>query len=107
MQKYILLSSLTTLGRRTLKERPARMKEVDDEIEEEDEYQEVRNWFKKVGFVKQDEMEKYCNLFIDDGFETLEDIADMDESDLESLGITKKGHIKKLMKAIAKLTRIN
>ena len=33
MQKYILLSSLTTLGRRTLKERPARMKEVDDEIE--------------------------------------------------------------------------
>ena len=33
MQKYILISSLTTLGRRTLKERPARMKEVDDEIE--------------------------------------------------------------------------
>ena len=33
MQKYILLSSLTTLCRRTLKERPARMKEVDDEIE--------------------------------------------------------------------------
>jgi len=33
MQKYILLSSLTTLGRRTLKERPARMKEVDNEIE--------------------------------------------------------------------------
>ena len=32
MQKYILLTSLTTLGRRTLKERPARMKEVDDEI---------------------------------------------------------------------------
>ena len=32
MQKYILLSSLTTLGRRTLKERPARMKEVDTEI---------------------------------------------------------------------------
>mgnify|MGYP001215249650 FL=1 len=32
MQKYILLSSLTTLGRRTLKERPARMKEVDSEI---------------------------------------------------------------------------
>ena len=32
MPKYILLSSLTPVGRRTLKERPTRMKEVDDEI---------------------------------------------------------------------------
>ena len=33
MPRYILLTSLTPEGRKTLKERPYRMKEVDKEIE--------------------------------------------------------------------------
>ena len=33
MPRYILLSTLTTEGRKTLKEKPYRIREVDEEIE--------------------------------------------------------------------------
>ena len=68
--------------------------------------EEVMDWFKSIGFVKFEDEMNYYNLFIENGYETLDDIAYMTETDLrKEIGIRKGGHIKKLMRAINRIPR--
>ena len=56
---------------------------------------EVRRWLKdevKLG--------QYANMFIDDGFDMIETVMTMNEDDLMEMGISKKGHRRRILLCI-------
>jgi len=55
-----------------------------------DKEREVEDWLTSI------RLEQYCSKFIDDGFDDLEVIKEISESDLNTIGIEKAGHKKKL-----------
>ena len=48
-------------------------------------------------------LQEYTQKLIDEGFDTRERVADMEAEDIEACGISKRGHLKSLKKAIAAL----
>ena len=43
---------------------------------------------------------------VDAGYDEIEYMTDITESDLKDIGITKKGHLRKLLKSIEKLNSL-
>jgi len=58
---------------------------------------ELGKWLSSIG------MESYLEAFSSDGWEEIDTILTMTESDVADLGVQKKGHIRKLWKAISQL----
>ncbi|ETO14188.1 hypothetical protein RFI_23181 [Reticulomyxa filosa] len=56
--------------------------------------EDVRNWFKQLA------LSEYADLFLDNGYDRLDVIVEINEEELKQLGI-KAGHIKVITKAIA------
>ena len=73
--------------------------------ESSNEMNKVRKWFNMIVFAKDEQREQYYDLFIKEGYDTLEGIAWMTRDDLRDIGVEKKGHISKLLRAIDKLKR--
>ena len=60
----------------------------------------LREWLMQVGG---EDLAEYESALRKDGFDTLEAVATLEESDLDDLGISKKGHRKVLLKAVKEL----
>ena len=58
---------------------------------------------KAVQWCEANNLNAYCDAIVEHGFDTLEDIAQMEESDIRICGISKAGHIKRMVRACAKL----
>jgi len=63
---------------------------------------EVASWFRDTLRLPQ-----YIDLFESEGFDELETLADLTDSDLKELGINKMGHRKKILKAVKMLNDQN
>ena len=68
---------------------------ADDEI-----FETVEEWLKAL------KLEEYLGRFYEEGFDDLDAVKELEQEDLGSLGVTKKGHLKKLEKAIVKLKEV-
>eukprot|EP01084_Bolivina_argentea_P299130 515605_1 len=68
-----------------------------------DKYEAVIEWFDKIRFPESDDAIRYCNLFIQNGYDTIQEISHMTEKDLQQLPITKPGHKKRILREIQKL----
>eukprot|EP01084_Bolivina_argentea_P318611 552561_1 len=66
-------------------------------------YKDIRDWFDNEVRLHVDDNKKYYNLFIENGYDTLETIALMGCEELKEIGVTKKGHILKIKSVISKL----
>ena len=68
---------------------------------------EILRWLRDVVRIqKEEDQKKYYELLMNDGWETLEDIANIDVSTdvlLREIGITKRGHINKIKRNIIEL----
>jgi len=60
---------------------------------------EVSKWLDGCGF------SEFTDHFLNEGYDDLEVISEMKANDLEDIGISKKGHIKKLMLKIEDLQK--
>ena len=69
-----------------------------DEIESKQE-NEVQLWLRNTV-----SREEYCKLFHENGFETMDEVLTITETDLKELGITKMGHRRQILNAIKKLS---
>ena len=58
---------------------------------------EVQRWM--VNILK---LPQYFQLFIDNGYDEIETIMEMDDKELQDIGINKKGHRKKILRYIRK-----
>ena len=61
--------------------------------------EEVRKWLDGHGF------SEYKDKFRDEGYDDLETISEIASDDLEDLGITKKGHVKKFLLKVKELKK--
>lgn len=61
--------------------------------------EEVRKWLDGHGF------SEYKDKFRDEGYDDLETISEIASDDLEDLGITKKGHVKKFLLKVEELKK--
>ncbi len=52
---------------------------------------EVRAWLASL------KLEQYASSFIENGYDDLSALADMDDKDLDTLGITRAGHRKRIL----------
>ena len=66
-------------------------------------YEEVKKWFDDKLRKLLDARHEYCQLFIDNGFENLSIIKEMNDQDLRDIGITKLGHRKQILRQIQRL----
>eukprot|EP01084_Bolivina_argentea_P318610 552560_1 len=69
-------------------------------------YKDIRDWFDNEVRLHVDDNKKYYNLFVENGYDTLEVIGFMELDDLKDIGITKKGHVKKIRREIGKLRKM-
>jgi len=74
----------------------------DETKNEERETKQLKNFFHKIL-----KMEQYYQLFVDDGYDDLESVMGIGMDDLESIGIQKNGHKKKILREIQKLADQN
>ncbi|MCP5015659.1 MAG: hypothetical protein GY938_10350 [Ketobacter sp.] len=63
-------------------------------------YLDMKQWMYNVLGKNKEDWSKYNDLFINDGWDTLDVIKEMNDEDLVELGINKKGHRIKIIKAI-------
>jgi hypothetical protein len=61
---------------------------------------DVSEWLKHIGLLE------YQSAMVDAGYDEIEYMTDITESDLKDIGITKKGHLRKLLKSIEKLNSL-
>ena len=74
-------------------------KEFEQAVAEKNSNQsEVYNWCVSEG------LDFLIPILEQEGFDTLEDIVDIHENDLEKMGVSKLGHKKKIMRAIGKVS---
>ena len=59
--------------------------------------EEVSKWLDESGF------SEYKEKFRDEGYDDLETISEVNANDLEDLGISKKGHVKKFLLKVEEL----
>lgn len=67
---------------------------------------EVKEWFEnEVKFRDKKDGDKYSKLFVRNGFDSLDIIQEMNEKDLDAMGIMKRGHRIRLLRRIKDLKR--
>lgn len=65
---------------------------------------EMERWFEtELNFYNKSDGDKYLKLFMQNGFDSMEIIADMNEEDLVEMGITKRGHRKYILQKVIQL----
>lgn len=65
---------------------------------------ELEQWFEReLKFQNEKDRDRYLQLFVEHGFDSMEIIEDINEEDLDAMGITKKGHRKYILKKIRQL----
>ena len=57
-------------------------------------------WLRCIGLAE------YSSVMVDAGYDEIEYMTDISEGELKEIGITKKGHLRKLLKSIEKLNSL-
>lgn len=76
--------------------------EEDEDNDIDDKRYELQQWFKDNVDLSDEEVYKYVDMFIQNGYDVISAFRYIDRNELDSMGIEKRGHQKNILEAIKK-----
>eukprot|EP01084_Bolivina_argentea_P224923 380216_1 len=75
-------------------------KELDENKDDVHIYSDLNEWFETIDGINKNDAHKYCQLFVENGYEAVGSLQYVDIEELKEMGIVKRGHQKLIINAI-------